>query len=341
MSELIEFLNEAKDLQFSHNLAKDSYATCLFDNSFCVFKSINNILYLIYANENKSMISYDLNNMKKVNEVKNPHNDYISYFLHYLDKNNKRDLLMTISCYENHLKIWNINNWDILANLRKTNDTGYLNSACFLNEIEHIYIITSNFNYSSAEKIKIYDFNGNKIKEINYSNEPTYFIDNYYESKSSINYIIAGNNGYIKSYNYNENKVYHKYYEIEENNMKAKGHSSIIISIDDIIKLIESCFDGNIRIWNFHTGKLLNKINICKKEWLRGICLWNKNYLFVGCDDKTIKLVDLNKNKIIKDLIKSDRDMLAIKKIYHYKYGECLLSQGWKDERIKLWIIKK
>ena len=340
MCEFIEFLSEPKDLHFSYNLTEDSYATCLFDNSFCVFKSINNILYLIYVNDNKSIISYDLNNMKKVNQIKSPHNDYISYFRHYLDKINKRDLLMTISCYENHLKIWNINNWDILVNLKKVNDTGYLNSACFLNEMNHIYIITSNFNYSSAGVIKVLDFNGNKIKEINNSNEPTYFIDNYYDNKLSINYIFAGNNGYIKSYNYNENKIYHKYYDIEEKNQKGKGHSSIIISIEDIIKLIESCFDGKIRIWDFHTGILLNKINVCN-EWLRGICLWNKNYLFVGCDDKTIKLIDLNKNIIIKDLIKSNRDMLAVKKIYHYKYGECLVSQGWKDEQIKLWMKKK
>ena len=172
MYELKEFLSEPKDLQISFNLTKDSYATCLFDNSFCVFNSINNILYLIYANDNKSIISYDLNNMKKVNEIKTPHNDYISYFRHYLDKINRRDLIMTISCYENHLKIWNINNWDILVNLKKTNDSGYLNSACFLNEINHIYIITSNFNYSSAEQIKVFDFNRNKIKEINNSNEP-------------------------------------------------------------------------------------------------------------------------------------------------------------------------
>ena len=110
--------------------------------------------------------------------------------------------------------------------------------------------------------------------------------------------------------------------------------------MEDIIKLIESCYDGNIRIWDFHKGNLLNKINI-SNEWLRGICLWNKNYLFVGCDDKTIKLIDLNKNIIIKDLIKANRDMLTVKKICHYKYGECLVSQGWKDEQIKLWMIKK
>ena len=145
----------------------------------------------------------------------------------------------------------------------------------------------------------------------------------------SINYIFAGNNGYIESYIYNENIIYHKYYDIDEKNKKGKDHSSIIFSIEDIIKLIESCFDWKIRIWDFHTGNFLNKINVCK-EWLRGICLWNKKYLFVGCDDKIIKLIDLNTNIIIKELIKVNRDMLTVKKIYHYKFGECLISQVGK-----------
>ncbi len=59
-----------------------------------------------------------------------------------------------------------------MVNLKKANGTGYLNSACFLNEMNHIYLITSNFNYSSAEQIKVFDFNEDKIKEINNSNEP-------------------------------------------------------------------------------------------------------------------------------------------------------------------------
>ena len=32
------------------------------DNNFSVFKSINNIIYLIYANKKKSIVSYNLIN---------------------------------------------------------------------------------------------------------------------------------------------------------------------------------------------------------------------------------------------------------------------------------------
>ena len=90
----------------------------------------------------------------------------------------------------------------------------------------------------------------------------------------------------------------------------------------------------------FHSGKLLNKINVYN-DWLNSICLWNKDYLFVGCDDKSIKLIDLNTNKVIKDLNGHKNRILSIKKIIHPKYGECLISQDADESQIKLWIISK
>ena len=55
--------------------------------------------------------------------------------------------------------------------------------------------------------MKIFDYNGNKIKEINNSNEITKFIDIfYYDNKLSKIYILIVNKGYNKSYNYNKNE---------------------------------------------------------------------------------------------------------------------------------------
>ena len=332
----IKVSNYPKDIKFLKNITKDSYSNCLLDNTFILFNSINGILYLIYSSENKSIISYNLNNNKKLTEIKKAHNDYISNFRHYLDIIIKRDLLISISCYENNIKLWDINNWDILLNIKNINKTGYLNSACFLKDNFQNYIITSNINYTTSELIKVYDFNGTKIKEISDSNETTFFIDSFYDNKLSKNYIITGNNGKVKSYDFYKNKVYHIYSDNENNN---KGHSSIVIcNIEEIIKLIESSYDGSIRIWNFHSGDLLKKIKV-SKEWLRGICLWNKDYIFVGCDDKSIKLIDLNKGRIDKNLIGHYNDVLTLKKIVDRKFGECLISQGWKNDQIKLWAI--
>jgi WD40 repeat protein len=84
----------------------------------------------------------------------------------------------------------------------------------------------------------------------------------------------------------------------------------------------------------------LHKIKVSNKS-LFGICLWNNNYLFVGCSDKTIKLIELHNELIIKSLIGHSDVVLTIKKIYHPEYGESLISQGAGDDQIKIWISKK
>ena len=74
-------------------------------NLFIIFNSINNILCLIYPNERYSIISYDLINKKKINEIKNAHNEFISTFRHIVDKENKRDLIISISDENNSFKL--------------------------------------------------------------------------------------------------------------------------------------------------------------------------------------------------------------------------------------------
>ena len=189
---------------------------------------------------------------------------------------------------------------------------------------------------NDPELIKVFDFNGNNVKEINDSNEDTYFIETYYNDKLNKNYIITGNKGYIKSYDFINNKIFHTY---DDND--GKCHYSLIINDGN---LIDSSGEGNIKIWNFQTGVLLNKIYVCDNI-LFGMCLWNKDYLFVGTmKDYSIKVIDLKNGKEIKDLTGHNNFVLTIKKIIHPKYGECLVSQdchGYSDNQIKIWSIKK
>ena len=107
---------------------------------------------------------------------------------------------------------------------------------------------------------------------------------------------------------------------------------------EEVIKLLESGWDGIIRIWNFHSGLLINRIRI-GDSILSGICLWNNTNLFIGNDNK-IKLLDLNKKKIVKSYFGHKSLVVCIKKIYLPKYGECLISQGSSNQPIKLWKIK-
>ena len=326
-----------QDIQFFKDLTKDSFNDDFsFDNTFSLFKSINDIIFLIYSNKDKSIISYDLINEKKINKIKNAHNMTITNFRHYLDTLFRRDLILSISTDDNNIKLWNINDFQCLINIKNINQKGFLFSACLLKENNNSYILSSNSNLNDCESIKVFNFKGNKINEINDSKNSTYFIDTYYDYRLSKNYIVTGNIGCVKSYDYSRNKLYHKYCD---NNNKLEHHSIIINNSEIVmIKLIESSVDGNIRIWNFHSGELLNKLKVCD-TYLNGICIWNNDYIFVGCSDKSIKLIKLKKLIIVKYLNGHNKTVSTIKKINHPQYGDCLISQGY-DNQIKLWINK-
>ena len=331
MSKIEEYYNiNFNKIYFFKNIDNDAYSQYIKDNSFIVFKSLNDIIYLIYTNINKSIISFNLINQKKICEIKNAHNIYITNFRYYLDKINKRDLIISISLKGNDIKLWNVYNFNCLLFIENINKFGNLLSACFLNDNNQIYILTSNSFINEIDHIKVFNLKGIKIKEINNSNISTNFIDIYYDKELKNKYIITGNKGKVISYNYDKNEIYHTYSDNDKN-----YHESLIIN--DKKQLIDSCDDGNIRIWNFHSGDLLNKIKF--NAGIEGICLLNNEYLFMGCDDQTIKIIQLNEGKIIKYLIGHKDIVNSIKIFIHPKYGLCLLSQGFQKDGIKLWII--
>ena len=231
----------------------------------------------------KAIISYDLINNKNINEIKKAHKELITSFRYFYDNKENRNLLISISNNDNNIKIWNIINFECLLNLKKIYIKGNLESACFITDKIYIYIATSNYYYNENINIiiKIFDLKGNQIKEINDSNKKVNFIVSYQDINLEKNYLITCNKGYSKSYDYDENKEYHIY---DDNDNESQSHISGIINNEEkIVKLIESSRDGNIRIWNFHNGDLLDKINI--HESLFGICLGNNDYLFSCCGD--------------------------------------------------------
>ena len=318
-----------KNIKFCDYLSQNSYSLSTLCNAFCLFKSINDIIYLVYIDKNNSIICYNLINKQIINEIKNI-NGLIKCLKYYLDKINKRDLIISIFDYHNAIKIWNINNFECLFSIKNINISGSINSVCVLNDNNQNYIVTSNINYrGTSEPIKIFNFNGIKVKEIKDSYEQTYSIDTYYDNKLCKYYIFTSNDNYAKSYDYNENKMYHKY---NNNNEYGFLINLIIRKNKKLIELIGSTINGYIIIWNFHTRDLLKTIRVGKQ--LYGICLWNKDYLFVGCF-KLIKLIDIKNGMIIKTLNKHEQEVVTIKKITHPIYGECLISHGIND--IILW----
>ena len=316
-------------------LTKDSYNHFNLSFSFIVFNSVNNILYLVYTNQNNSIIFFNLIKEQKICEIKNCHLNYINIFKHYFDKQNKKDILMSVCCEQNNIKLWDVNKCEYILNLKNINLNGQLKAACFLEDEKlcYNYIVTSNFNpFDITSPIKIFDLHGNNITEIDNSNEDVYYMITYYDEEYCNNYIITGNSGCVISYDFKKRKLYHKY---EDNNNKI--HRNLTINrYGKKRNLIDSCDDGYLRIWDFHSANLLDKIKISEGR-LYGICLWNYKYLFVGVNDRYIKLIDLKNKKIFKISNVFITNISSFQKIKHPLYGECLITQGWFQNQIKMW----
>ena len=310
----------------------DSYSRWGLDNTFIVF-NLNNIYYLIYATRNKSIVSYNLNYEKKITEIKNAHKDDITNFRYYHQKKNNKNIIITTSGANQNIKLWDFYNWECILDLPYIYNSGLIFSLCIFNENnKQDYIITCGS--SDLAEIRFYDFSGNYIKSIDNSSEKTLYIDYIFDKNISKYYIITGNDGYIKSYDYNENKLYHKYIEFG-----MLWHCSIkYIFSENILKLIDSCWgDDYIRIWNFHSGTLMTKIKTNGNN-IKSIYIYNDNFIFIGCYDHSMKLIDINNQKVIKNFEEHKDWVLTIDKIIHPTYGECLLSQGLgKSEMIKIW----
>ena len=354
----IEFKTNPKNIKFEKTLINDvsheqeSYS----QNVFIIFKSFNEIYYIIYINESSSIVSYDLFNNIKVCEIKNKLPETISIINHYPDYNSKRDLIMTVQEMHRNLKIWNFSDFSLIYEFKKIYTKGSLHAGCFLNEDQHIYILTGNhrFNGKKAAPIKVYDLNGNKIKDIKDSNDNSFFISIYYDDNLNKKFILAGFPEYVKAYDYKKNMVYRTYKDI----YNGFNRNVIINKSEDIIKLIQSSSDGYIRIWDFHKAELILELEICPIReskipyscdgGLYGICLWNNDYLFVGTSEE-MKLINIKIGKIIsnikykkyKDFDSNYESLISIKKIKHPKFGECLISKTLCSTNIQIWSNKE
>ena len=310
-----------------------------FNNTFIIFKSVLDIITLVYASKNNSIISYNMETYQKINEYKNAHEGNIIIFLkHYFDIINIKDLMISIGKDSKDLKIWNLNKHEIIYYYQNIIKYGSINAACILSDNNNICFIPGNFskNYNEIESLKVYNLNGSIRKEIGDSEPDIYLIDSYYDIYFSQYYIITCNLGYVKSYDYKKNKVYHKYCSYDN-----WRHTNFIINNENKnVKLMESSYDGNIRIWNFHNGELLNQIYISDKP-ISFICLWNNEYCFVSCtEDFFFEKIDLNKGEVVKNIYKKENDyrqnLTPVIKIYHPIYGECLVFENNKNQ-IELW----
>ena len=329
----INFVSKSPiNLKIYKTLTQSCHIIYSLDNTFAAFTSLKNELLLVYATKFNSIEFFDLVKQKYHKTILNAHNGQILTIRHYCPRNFKKDMLLSGSNGDYSVKIWEVENGSCICNINKIYQKGNMYSVCILFDIyqKESYIYTS----SDCDYIKIFDINGKFKKNINKTNNETYFIDTYYDKKDFKYYLISGDMKCVKSYDVNTDQLFRTYID---SNSFSEHVSVFIYNNSGIVKLVESEFYGSIRIWNFHNGNLIKKIDVCRRIPLVSLCLWNEDYLLVSCTDCTIKLVDFKNYALIKSFEGHNNEVCTIKKIVHPNFGECLLSQGLGNDQIKMW----
>lgn len=325
---LSNFSSDPKLLIYKGEICTNAHKYNSIDKVFCSLNSFTNETFVIWGTTMFSIEIFDLEQKKIVKTIKNAHIDIIYSCRHYPDKKNKVDYIIT-SSYDKNVKIWDIKDCSCKLTLNNVYLSHFIYSVSILfEENKNInYIITSCPN----DFMNIYDFSGKLLQKFGQMDENTYFIDTYYDNNQKKYYILNGNSTNVKSYNFKDGEIYQIYKGIPQ----SWHMSAIIYEKNGEQILIESDGNGYIRLWEFHTAKLIKSIynNFVN---LRGICLWNEQYLFAGASDHQIKLFDLIYGKYIFFYKAHIGTVCSLDKIRSKVFGECLLSQGI-DGKIIIW----
>ena len=284
----------------SHVNLPNSNLSAFIDRTFTVFKSINSEYFLIYSSsldyKNYSLVKYNILEDKTIFVYKNAHKERIFTCSHFLDKYNKRDLLLT-AAFDKKIKIWNVTTNFQLIYKKKPDynfrENTYLLSENILSYNHKIYLTTSAYEINSdGYYIFYYSLRYDDIGKLNNSKNNTNHINTYYEN--NIPYIVAANCGNIKVYNFSEKNLIKTFSDDDD----KINYLSVVITIYSEKKaLIASSSDGILRIWDYDEPEIfLNKIKTYSNQWLVGIDVINDRFLIAGCGDGTLKEFDLKKN---------------------------------------------
>ena len=168
------------------------------------------------------------------------------------------------------------------------------------------------------------------------NDESTYFIDSYFDNIEKKYYILNANSADVKSYDFFTGLLYKRYV-----GSPVTWHMSAVINeVNGQQILIESDGNGYIRLWEFHTANLIKSITSGSSMNLRGICLWNDDYLFSSGNDYQVKLFDLKEGKMVKSFKGHSSTVCSVQKIVHPSYGECFISHGL-DGKLRVWVSPK
>ena len=315
------------------------------------YYSANDIfeVFISYKDNKEYIISPNINNHnldifiifdnKKIKSL-NGHTNKITTVRYFINNKDYNEYL-TSADYSKIVIIWDItNNYNIKYRINTQYDDAIFSCLLvFPHNNNDNYIITStrsNSDYNDKSATKIYSLNNiNFFRYINNTNNIVIcYLLSWYNKRNNKYYIIQLAKEKIIINNLLEDEIYSELIHEPEN----YHNSGFIYKKDDNDYLCSSSFNGYINIWDLYNKniyKVINTNNCC----LYHINQWNNKYIIVANFYKEcFKIIDID-NNIIKDIEKKHSDnVICVKKIYHPKYGESLLSAS-RDKTIKLWTL--
>jgi len=228
--------------------------------------------------------------------------------------------------------IYNFNTLEFLFSYKT-----YGNLGCLFYDKNKIYIYTQIFRYHFNYIDIFIDLKEMKVKE--FPSIVAYFSESYYEDNKGESFIILGTENNIKSYKYFSENI--KIYREFSDGIKVRHNYAMIKKEKEITKLFDGSNDGYIRIWNFHTGELLNKILICKNFRVLGFDFLDDKYIICGTSKDIIELFDIETKKIIKNIGGCFKEPHYIKTINIPKVAQYLFVYCETYNEINIFKISK
>ena len=329
----VDFISNPQELKYKETITNKCLKSFTIDSIFDAYTAFDGNAYLASSLSSSYNIEiYNLQNNTLQSTLKGLYNQ-LYIVRHYAQYSTNTDYLLSTTTGKT-LKIWNLKTYTEYLTIKNCHSGAYMYSALLLfDEInKKNYVVTS----SPNDYIKLWNFEDGKfIHDVGTKSDYTYFINSWcHDSKY---YIINANADNVKIYGIDKiNDLFGEY----TGKQRTWHMSAFVEKINDIDTLFESDGNGYVRLWNLENNSLMKNI-YCPSCSLRGLCLWNQQYVIVASSDKSFKIIDFVKEKCVNSIVGQHYNSLcSVKKIKHPKYGESLLS-GSIDGSIKLWINNK
>ena len=294
----------------------------------CVFTNSLNQLLLAYSNTTNLIEIYDLVNFSVVTSLAG-HTSQIYGIKSFYDQKTSNDYLVS-TAYDKTIKIWSAKSCFVcLQTVNNAHTSYYLYSVLvFHDELSDMNSIIS---CAPNELMKVWDLNLNFIRSFGITNDYVYYTNLWYCIKTKQNYIITAGNVDFKIFEFTSGKTF-KTFKTETNTWTMSG---IVQYYDMVPHLIGADGLGWLRIWNIESGVVIKSISASGSN-IRGISLWNENYVCASSSDKSIKIYDL-KNGIVSTSLHGHKDVVSYcGKVLHPLLGEILISAG-VDAKLIIW----